>query len=282
MTSSRVRTRSSVVEGRAALQRPSVRLAARPTFYAQDVHNDPGFLQHLWNNAVAGGAAIAIFLGLWISARTLGLLNRPKHWLRSTYLPPYDLVGFFAMPHFQLEYENRGNTPVAFSDFFLILPRIEGAIDSDGKFNFHQGAELLIDKRPTTRVGGYQLARAMDYRTNKVPLEPGEMHTDFFDFGAFFPNVTEGKSRWGSVHVPSDFQPILSFHDNFGNTYYCDDKGVHRGRWEHPHLDALRAAAATLGYGSGLETKRRFLRWFGWNDRRTHGLGEPPELARPE
>jgi hypothetical protein len=192
------------------------------------------------------------------------------------------------MPHFQLEYENRGNTPVAFSDFFLILPRIEGAIDSDGKFNFHQGAELLIDKRPTTRVGGYQLARAMDYRTNKVPLEPGEMHTDFFDFGAFFPNVTEGKSRWGSVHVPSDFQPILSFHDNFGNTYYCDDKGVHRGRWQQQRWGTAAdwkrsdgSSDGSAGTTGGLTASENLLSLLVRSDCRSRSKRQDPEAHCP-
>ncbi len=84
--------------------------------------DDPGFWQQLWENAVAGAALVALALGVWISARTVGLLNRPKHWLRSTYLPPRDLVGFFATPHFMVEYENRGNVPIVFSDFMLCSP----------------------------------------------------------------------------------------------------------------------------------------------------------------
>jgi hypothetical protein len=244
-------------------------------------NSDPSFWQQLWDNAVALLAAAAVFAALWLSARQLGLLNRPKHWLRSTYLKPHDLIGFFAMPHFQLEYENRGNVPIVFSDFFLQLPRIEGVVDSDGTFVFHPGAELLIDKRPTTRIGGYQLARKLDYRTNKVRLEPGEMHTDYFDLGAFFP-ADEGTAPWATVSVPSDFQPILSFHDNFGNTYYCDETGVHRGRWVHPHEAALLEVASDLGLGQGLQTKRRLLRWFGWKEQTTTGLGEPAGLVQPD
>ncbi|MEX2647179.1 MAG: hypothetical protein WD249_13030 [Gaiellaceae bacterium] len=236
--------------------------------------DDPSLLQQLWDNAVAGAAVVALALGIWLTAHNLGVLRRPKHWLRSTYLPPRDLVGFFAMPHFLVEYENRGNVPVVFSDFMLMLPRLEGVLDESGEFVLHPGAELLIDKRPTTRVGGYQVLRKLDYRTNKVRLEPGEMHTDFFDLGAFFPDVEPGDSPWNQVSVPPDFHPVLSFHDNFGNRYYCDQDGVHRGDWEHPNLDALRAASGTTGYGTGVETKRRWLRWFGWKYDETHGTGE--------
>jgi hypothetical protein len=96
-------------------------------------------LHQLWNNAVAGGAAVAIALGVWISARTLGLLNRPKYWLRGTYLKPRDLVGFFAMPHFLVEYENRGNVPVVFSDSVLALPRLEGVVDAERGFVLSRG-----------------------------------------------------------------------------------------------------------------------------------------------
>src|SRR5207253_2139452 len=108
-----------------------------------------------------------------------------------------------------------------YSDFTIHLPRIDGVIDANGDFVFHQGAELLIDKRPTTRIAGYQLASKMDYRTNKVRLEPGEMHTDYFDLGAFFPDAV-ASARWSAVNVPLDFNPILTFHDNFGNIFYAD------------------------------------------------------------
>jgi hypothetical protein len=246
------------------------------------MHHDPTIWKQLWDNAIGGAAVVTLLLGVWISARAVGLLNRPNHWLRSTYIPPRDLVGFFAMPHFMLEYENRGNVPVVFSDFMLMLPRIEGIVGGDSRLILHPGAELFIDKRPTTRVGGYQLLRRLDYRTNKVRLEPGEMHTDYFDLGAFFTDVELGHSLWTQVNIPNDFHPILSFHDNFGNNYYCDEHGIHRGTWEHPHLDVLRASAATLGFGDGVETRRRWWRWFGWKERRTPGLGEAPELALPD
>jgi hypothetical protein len=246
------------------------------------VHSNPSLLKDAWDNAVAGAAVIALALGAWISVRTLGLLNRPKYWLRSTYLPPHDLVGFFAMPHFMVEYENRGNTPVTFSDFMLILPRIDGLIDGAGRFVLHPGAELLIDKRPTTRIAAFQSFSKIDYRTAKVRLEPQEMHTDYFDLGAFFPEAKSEASRWKDVKVPTDFHPVMSFHDNFGNSYYCDNDGLHEGRWEPPHLDALRAAGARIGFSQGLQSRRRLLHWLGWTSCSCGGLGEPPELALPK
>ena len=82
--------------------------------------------------------------------------------------------------------------PVVFSDFVLVLPRLEGVIDGDGTFILHPGAELFIDKRPTSRMGNLQQWRMLDYRTNKVRLEPGDSHSDFFDLGAFLPNATPG------------------------------------------------------------------------------------------
>jgi hypothetical protein len=228
------------------------------------VHHDPTFLKNLWDNAVAAAAIVALILTVLISARTIGILNRPKHWLRSTYLPPRDLVGFFAMPHFLVEYENRGNVPVVFSDFVLHLPRIEGVIDPDGKFIAHPGADLFIDKRPTTRWAGQQIYRLIDFRTNTVRLGSGDTHTDFFDLGAFAPND----------QVPDDFHPILTFHDNYGNNFYADEDGVHRGAWKYPHRHALEATLTLVSQERGVETRRRAVRWLGWVDRRTRGTGE--------
>jgi len=103
-------------------------------------------------------------------------------------------------------------------------------IDKSGQFIAHPGADLFIDKRETTTVGGYQLLRKLDYRTNKVRLAPGDMHTDFFDLGAFLQDaVNPGPFAPKDPVLPSDFQPILSFHDNYGNNYYCNEDGVHRG-----------------------------------------------------
>ena len=240
---------------------------------AESVVVGASFVHELWDNAVAGGAVVALILGVWISARTLGLLNRPKHWLRSTYLPPRDLVGFFAMPHFLVEYENRGNIAVTFSDFVLALPRLENVIDDDGKFILHPGAELFIDKRPTSRMGNMQHWRKLDYRTNNVRLEPGDSHTDFFDLGAFLPDV-KPDSRFKQVSIPADFSPLLTFHDSYGNRYYCDDEGIHRGEYEYPHVAALMGAGEKAPARVGVLTQRRRVRWFGWKEKRTRGLGE--------
>jgi hypothetical protein len=241
------------------------------------VHHDPSFWHQLWDNAFAGIAVVALVFGAWVSARSLGLLARPKHWLRCTYLPPHDLVGFFAMPYFMLEYENRGNVPIVFSDFMLMLPRADDCTDSSGNFTFHPGAELFIDGEPKTTVAGYQFLQKLDHRTCKVRLEPGEMHTDYFDLGVFFPGVTGAVSPWDDVRIPPDFRPILSFHDNFGNTYHCDDTGIHSGQWTHPSAEALRAAGGAFGLGDGIESRWKRIRWFGWKQRRTAGLGESPD-----
>jgi hypothetical protein len=243
------------------------------------VHHDPSFWHQLWNNALAGAAAVALFFGVWVSAKKLGLLARPRHWLRGTYIPPHDLVGFFAMPFFLVEYENRGNVPIVFSDFALMLPRAGSCTDGSGKFVFHPGAELLIDREPKTTIAGHQFLEKLDHRTCKVRLEPGEMHTDYFDLSAFFPDVTGAVSPWNDVRVPPNFSPILSFHDNFGNSYHCDDAGLHCGQWKHPSADALRAAGGRLGFGDGVESRRKLLRWFGWKQRQKAGLGESPDVS---
>ena len=119
----------------------------------------------LWESGVAGGAAVALALAVWGSAKSLGLLDRPKHWLRCNYVRPHDVVGFPTVPHFVLEYENRGNVPVVFSDFFLLLPRLEGVLTTDGAFISHPGADLLIDKRPSARIGSAQAYRIMRIST---------------------------------------------------------------------------------------------------------------------
>lgn len=228
----------------------------------------------LWDNAVGGAALVALALGVWISARTLGLLDRPKYWLRATYLPPRDAVGFFAMPHFIIEYENRGNVSVVFSDFFLLLPRLGGALDPNGNFIAHVGADLFIDKRPTSTIAGRQEYRAMDYRTNRVQLGQGDSHTDFFDLGAFLPGA-EQADRFNTSHVPSDFSPVLTFHDSHGNIFYADAEGLHAGFYEYPYqAEILRVGK--LRESAGLLTWRRALKWFGWKQEKAPGLGEPP------
>jgi hypothetical protein len=49
---------------------------------------------------------------------------------------------------------------------------------------------MYIDKRPTSTVAMMKMFKAVDFRTNKVRLELGDSHTDFFDPGAFLPGVT--------------------------------------------------------------------------------------------
>ena len=95
-----------------------------------------------WNvlqdiGSIAG--LVALLLGVWLSLRTLGVLNRPRYEISAAYLPR-DEVGFGAMPHFVVEYRNTGNVPVTFSDFELALPRHD-FIQGD-KLVGHLGAEL--------------------------------------------------------------------------------------------------------------------------------------------
>jgi hypothetical protein len=228
----------------------------------------------LWDNAVGGAAVVALALGVWISARTLGLLNRPKYWLRATYLPPRDAVGFFAMPHFLIEYENRGNVDAVFSDFMLMLPRLEGVIDAKHGFVLQVGAEVFIDKRPTTTFAGAQEYKAIDYRTHRVRLAPGDSHTDFFDLGAFLPGA-EQSERFKSANVPSDFSPVLAFHDSYGNNFYADTEGLHPGVYQYPHESEMMKGGRrrrSIGILSG----RRWLRWLGWTQKDALGLGEEP------
>ena len=72
-------------------------------------------LESFWDNGVASaGAVAALALGIWISPKAVGLLDRPKHELRAQYLPK-DLLGFLAMPHFIVEYETPSQEPANFS-----------------------------------------------------------------------------------------------------------------------------------------------------------------------
>lgn len=170
----------------------------------------------------------------------------------STYLPPQDLVGFPTMPHFVVTYRNLGNVAVTFSDFELRWPRLDGAIDANGEFRLTTGAELYIDKRLTSTIGGVQEYSKLDYRTDKRHLEPGERHTDFFDLGALLgwqdgASAVEPKHplRWEQRTVPGDFHPVLTFSDSFGNDYYCDEVGVHFGEYTYPYAEAaVRALSA--------------------------------------
>jgi hypothetical protein len=97
-------------------------------------------LRNLWENGLAGAGAVALLLGIWLSARGLGLLERPRYALESLYIGPADYVGFSTMPHFMLQINNTGNVPVTFSDFELILPRRD--IFRDGSLWLIPGHEL--------------------------------------------------------------------------------------------------------------------------------------------
>ena len=73
-------------------------------------------LESFWDNGVASaGAVAALALGIWISPKAVGLLDRPKHELRAQYLPPENLPGLFAMPHFIVEYETPSQERANFS-----------------------------------------------------------------------------------------------------------------------------------------------------------------------
>jgi hypothetical protein len=229
-------------------------------------------LDRVWDNAVGVAAVLALALGVWISARTLGLLARPKFWLRSTYLPPRDAIGFFAMPHFLIEYENRGNVPITFSDFMLALPRLEGVIDAKYGFVDHPGAKMFIDKRETSTLATAQEFKAMDFRTNKVRLEPGDSHTDFFDLEAFLPEAKQSDS-FRVENVPNDFKPILTFHDSYGNVFWADEDGLRAGYYVYPHEAAMLEGRKRVRR-VGILTTRRFGRWFGWSQEASFGLGE--------
>lgn len=183
------------------------------------------------------GGLIALGLGIWLSLRALGFFLKRSYSLNARYLPHTDAVGFDAMPHFVLQYQNLGEVTVVFSDFELLLPRRMFRGDT---FIDHPGADLLIDKRKSSTVGGIKEYSKVDYRTNKVRLEPGESHTDFFDLEAFLPNFdpTDPMPTGG---VPAGFNPALQFRDSFGHEYYCDEKALHTGAYKHPELDKLLA-----------------------------------------
>lgn len=184
------------------------------------------------------------------------------------------MLGTATVPHFIVQYENCGNVPVTFSEFELLLPRLDGVIDSESGFVLHLGAQLYIDKRPSSRIWGLQHLKALDYRTNKVPLEPGASHTDFFDLGAFVGRdaLATGES---AVQIPPDFSPVLQFHDSFGHEFHCDEAGVQEGPYVYPHESALTAAGFSPAPSPTLTTARRRIRWFGWTTERT-------EAARPK
>jgi hypothetical protein len=174
-----------------------------------------------------------------------------------------DVAGFFTMPHFLVEYENLGNVPLTFSDFELVLPRFE-KVSSTGDYKLQLGAELFIDKRPTARIGPIQHLRAIDYRTNTVRLEPGASYSDFFDLGAFVEGA-DPKQKFSTGKLPPDFEPVLTFRDSFANRYWVNAEGVHAGRYEAPMAAAIRAGGRTLRDPQTVTSRRRLIRWLGWD-----------------
>jgi hypothetical protein len=168
------------------------------------------------------------------------------------------------MPHFVVQYENHGNAPVTFSDFELLLPRLKGVVGTDGKFVLHLGAELFIDKRPTSRVWGIQHLKALDYRTKRLSLAPGQSHTDFFDLGAFV-QAPDAFARGTELRIPDDFEPILQFRDSFGHEFHCDQDGAHHGAYRYPHQRELEAEGLRERASASATLQRRPIRWFGWS-----------------
>jgi hypothetical protein len=228
-------------------------------------------LSAFWDNVQVGGSFVGVVLAIWIALRTLGMFDRPAFTVRSTWLSPTDpMLGTTTIPHFVVQYDNHGNAPVTFSDFEILLPRLKGVVGKDGSFVLHLGAELFIDKRPSSRVWGIQHLKGLDYRTNKVPLRPGASHTDFFDLGAF----VEVNDAFGGdqVRIPDDFEPVLQFRDSYGHWFHCDASGAHLGEYAYPHQRDLEAAGLRVQPASVVKSKRRPIRWLGWSQTETKAL----------
>lgn len=124
--------------------------------------------------------------------------------------------------------------PVVFSDFELVLPRLDAVDEATGRFDLQPSATLFLDKRPTAQIGGLQEYSKVDHRTNKVHLGPRESDVDYFDLEALLP---EGWTDldWGqATEYANKFTPILRFRDSFGNEYHCDKEGAHWGRLRLP------------------------------------------------
>jgi hypothetical protein len=156
---------------------------------------------------------------------------------------------------------------------------LEGVVDAERGFVLHPGAELYIDKRRTSTIGPMQMFKAMDFRTNRVRLEPGDSHTDFFDLGAFLPDAQQS-DRFRVDSLPSDFSPILQFHDSHGNSFYADPDGLHAGLYAYLYEEEL-LKIGTPSASLGILTTRRALRWLGWKQIQARGLGEPIGIDRP-
>lgn len=180
------------------------------------------------------------------------------------------------MPHFVVQYRNTGNVPVTFSDFELILPR--HAIFQDGQYVSTLGADFFLDKRKSSRVGSLQHIKSLDYRTNKVRLEAGESHTDYFDLGAFLPDLDTTKVM-NTQGIPPGFDPILKFTDSWENEIVCDRWGVADGPWKHTDWDKLVAAGYRMSDPSTLTATQRTLsrRWRFQVMGRKNAMPEPEE-----
>lgn len=200
---------------------------------------------------------IALGLSIILGLRAIGVFDRPSYEIEASYLPERDLLGFAVMPYFIVQFRNDGNKPVTFADFELILPRPN--VIHQGKLMAHLGAELFIDKRRSSRLGAMQTADAIDYRTVKVELPPSSSHTEFFDLGAFLPNLNPDE-HLQSNQIPPDFEPVLHFGDSWRNDICVDRHGIHEGEWHHSDEKELAGMGHTkYSLGSTLHRKRRWL-----------------------
>jgi hypothetical protein len=187
----------------------------------------------------------------------MGVFDRLRYAVTSSYIPETGWLGLRSMPHFVVQFENEGTVPVTFSDFELLLPEVLTP-DEDGQLVGTMGAELYIDKNRASRIVALQHIEKIDYRTTKVELRGRSSHMEFFDLRTFLP---EGWGELGKLDknygTLADFEPVLAFHDNYGNEFHCDRRGIHRGAYEHPQMEALKTEGYDPGTPSKIVVKRR-------------------------
>lgn len=209
--------------------------------------------------AIAG--FLSLVLGIGLALRAFGVFVSPRYEISSTYLPPHDNLGFAAMPHFVVTFENIGNVPVTFSGFEIVQPRRMFRGDT---YIDHLGAELFIDGKRSSRIGTKKDAEKVDYLTTAVRLQPQDSAVEFFPLATLFPNIDT--ERLQAASTGPDLNPVLQFNDSFGNVYYCDDLGIHNGRWNHPEMRRLLAIGAReIPTESLIAERGRFRREWRWN-----------------
>jgi len=208
---------------------------------------------NVWEWPTRVGATLGVIsfgIGILLGLKALGVFNRPSHRLTVGY-HGVGALSIGGTPRFIVVFESRGNTPVAFQDFELLLPRLgSDALDLDGEFRLRaNGAKLFVDGFEEGHIEGAQAFFAIDRMTRVIDLGPRQSMTEFFDLGQLYDQTPR-----------QTFEPIISFRDSYGFPFWGNMRGeISAGDYPYPHQEELDRVIRFANM-KRLRSRKRWLR----------------------